>query len=130
MTGVQTCALPISKDDTPGCTKEACAFRDALKEFTSRRVAVLGVSKDTVHSHKKFADKFKLTFPLLSDPSAETIKAYGAWDEKKLFGRLFEGVRRNTYLIDPGGTIAKTYEKVNPLIHVGEILKDIPTPSA
>lgn len=113
------------KDDTPGCTKQACGLRDAQKEFAALRVAILGMSKDTVQSHKKFAEKYHLTFPLLSDTSADTIKAYGAWGEKTFMGRTFSGIHRNTYLIDPEGTVAKTYNNVNPLTHTGMILKDL-----
>lgn len=115
------------KDDTPGCTKEACAFRDNINEFSKSGIVILGVSKDTVESHKKFADKFKLNFPLLSNPDKKVIKAYGAWGEKKFMGRIFEGTLRNTYLISPNGNLVNTYEKVNPLIHAGEILRDLET---
>ncbi|OGG12739.1 thiol peroxidase [Candidatus Gottesmanbacteria bacterium RIFCSPHIGHO2_01_FULL_46_14] len=101
------------KDDTPGCTKEACSFRDNIEEFRKRGVSIVGISKDTVESHKKFAQKFNLTFPILADPECKTIEAFGAWG------------RRNTYLINPGGEIVKTYEKVNPLVHVGQLIKDL-----
>lgn len=113
------------KDDTPGCTKEACNFQANIHEFQKKNIQILGVSKDSVKSHKKFADKFHLTFPLLSDPQATTIKDYNAWGEKKFMGRTFEGILRNTYLINPQGEIEKTYEKVNPLTHASDILKDI-----
>jgi peroxiredoxin Q/BCP len=112
------------KDNTPGCTKEACSFQDNLSQFTKRGTVVLGVSKDSVASHQRFAGKYQLTFPLLSDPTAETIKAFGAWGTKKFMGRTFEGIKRNSYLIDPHGTIVKTYENVNPLTHSQQILKD------
>lgn len=115
------------KDDTPGCTKEACSFRDETAEFTKRGVAILGVSKDSVASHKKFADKYHLNFPLLSDESLAMIKAYNAWGEKKFMGRVFDGVLRNTYLINPKGEIAKVYEKINPLVHSEELLRDLDT---
>jgi len=115
------------KDDTPGCTKEACSFRDGIAEFTKRDVVILGVSKDSVASHKKFADKYHLNFTLLSDESLETIKAYNAWGEKKFMGRTFSGVLRNTALISPGGDLVKTYEKVNPLTHSADILHDFET---
>lgn len=110
------------KDDTPGCTKEACSFRDGIHEFEKRSVVILGVSKDSVASHKKFAEKYNLNFPLLSDESAEMIKAYNAWGEKIFMGKTFDGVKRNTYIIDPNGEIVKTYENVNPLVHAKEIL--------
>ncbi len=110
------------KDDTPGCTKEACSFRDGIHEFEKRNVVVLGVSKDSVASHKKFAEKFHLNFLLLSDESTDTIKSYGAWGEKKFMGKTYQGIRRNTYIIDPEGTIVKTFSNVNPLTHTGEII--------
>lgn len=113
------------KDDTPGCTKEACNFRDSIAEFQKQGVQILGVSKDSVSSHKKFAEKYHLNFPLLSDESLTTIKAYDAWGEKKFMGRVFNGVLRKTYLIDPKGMVTKVYEKVNPLVHSGEILADL-----
>ncbi len=113
------------KDDTPGCTKEACNFRDSLQELQKFDVVILGVSKDSVASHKKFSQKYHLNFPLLSDESKETIKAYHAWGEKKFTGKTFEGILRTTYLINPQGNIEKIYENVNPLVHAGEILKDL-----
>lgn len=113
------------KDDTPGCTKEACTFRDLSDTFANKNAVIFGVSKDTVASHKKFSNKFSLPFPLLSDPSTETIKAYGAWGTKKFMGHEFSGILRNTYLINPYGEIAKTYQKVDPVKHVNEILADI-----
>jgi len=113
------------KDDTPGCTKEACNFRDSLKDFTDAGVVILGVSKDSVISHKKFAEKYHLTFPLLSDESKDVIQAYGAWGIKKFMGREFEGVKRTTTLIGPSGDIKKIYENVNPVTHADQILEDI-----
>ncbi len=104
------------KDDTPGCTKEACAFRDNIEEFRKRGVTIVGISKDSVESHKKFADKFHLPFPILADPEHKTIESYGAWGK---------GTLRNTYLVSPDGEIVKTYEKVDPSLHVTQILKDI-----
>lgn len=115
------------KDDTPGCTKEACNFRDNTIEFQKRGAVIVGVSKDSVASHKKFAEKYRLSFPLLSDEKLEVIKAYNAWGEKKFMGRTFAGVLRNTYLINRNGEIVKIYEKVNPLVHADEILRDIDT---
>lgn len=113
------------KDDTPGCTKEACNFRDNLVELKKLGVIILGVSKDSVKSHQKFVQKYKLNFPLLSDESKEAIKAYGAWGEKKFMGRIFDGVLRKTVLINPAGEVAKTYDKVDVNTHAKEILEDI-----
>lgn len=115
------------RDDTPGCTKEACSFRDNIGEFTKRGLVIVGVSKDSVASHKKFADKYHLNFTILSDESTETIKAYKAWGEKKFMGRVFSGILRSTVLINPSGEIVKTYEKVNPLTHSEQILHDFDT---
>jgi len=113
------------RDNTPGCTKEACSFRDSYKTLQKMGVIILGVSKDSVASHKKFADKYSLNFPILSDESTNTIKAYKSWGVKKFMGKEFEGTFRNTYLINTKGEIVKTYEKVNPLTHVAEIISDI-----
>jgi len=113
------------KDDTPGCTKEACSFRDSFRELQKMGVQILGISKDSVASHKKFAEKYNLNFPILSDESKEIIKAYKSWGKKKFMGREFEGTIRNTYLINPTGEIVKFYEKVNPLTHASEIISDI-----
>ncbi len=113
------------KDDTPGCTIEACSFRDKSEELLKHNIVVLGISKDTTSSHQKFVTKFNLNFPLLSDTSTETIKAYGAWGEKKFMGRTFSGILRNSYLINPDGEIAKTYEKVKPAEHTAEVISDV-----
>lgn len=113
------------KDDTPGCTKEACGFRDAMAELQKLDVVIVGISKDSVASHKKFAEKYNLNFPLLSDESTDVIKAYGAWGPKKFMGREFLGILRKTYLIDPNGDIVKTYDNVNPTQHADEILRDV-----
>ena len=113
------------KDDTPGCTKEACNFRDGLNEFTKREVTVVGISKDSVASHKKFADKYKLNFALLSDPEHLVIESYGAWGTKKFMGKEFTGTQRNSYLINPEGEITKEYKSVNPLTHFTQILTDL-----
>jgi len=113
------------KDDTPGCTAEACSFRDSLADLKKYGVEILGVSKDSVKSHKKFSEKYGLNFPILSDESLETIKAYGAYGEKKFMGKTFEGVMRVTFLIDKKGNIKKKYEKVSPKEHAKEILDDI-----
>jgi len=113
------------KDDTPGCTKEACNFRDSFHELEKVGAIILGVSKDSVVSHKKFAEKYQLTFPLLSDENKEVITVYGAWGKKKFMGREYEGIIRMTYLIDPFGKIVKVYEKVNPLTHAHEIIQSL-----
>jgi thioredoxin-dependent peroxiredoxin len=113
------------KDDTPGCTKEACSIRDSWQEFNDKGITVLGVSADTVAKHKKFADKYDLPFPLLADEDKTIIRAYKAWGMKKMYGREYEGIFRITYLISPDGKIAKTYPKVKPDIHADEILRDI-----
>ncbi len=112
------------KDDTPGCTKEACNFRDSFHELQNLGVVILGVSKDSVASHKKFADKYNLNFPLLSDEKREVINIYSAWGTKKFMGKSFEGVIRMSYLINPQGEIVKVYPKVNPLTHAKEIIAD------
>ncbi len=114
------------KDNTPGCTKEACAFRDAREVIAELgNAVVIGISKDSVASHKKFADSHQLNFTLLSDPEHQTIEAYGAWGLKKFMGREFHGIKRNTYIINPAGDIAKTYEGVNPLTHAKQIIDDL-----
>ena len=113
------------KDDTPGCTKEACNFRDKGDEFVKKGVTIIGISKDSTASHKKFADKYHLDFPLLSDPDHTTIERYGAWGKKKFMGREYDGIMRNTYLINPKGDIEKEYAGVNPLTHANQILQDL-----
>lgn len=113
------------KDDTPGCTKEACGFRNIIEEFKKKNVVVFGVSKDSVESHKKFSDKYNLNFSILSDPDKKVIQQFGAWGEKKFLGKTFMGTLRNTYLIDPQGNIVKKFEKVNPLTHPQDLLKEI-----
>ena len=112
------------KDDTPGCTVEACSFRDNQEVFKENGIVVLGVSKDTVLSHKKFAQKHNLRFTIFSDVEKKVIKQYKAWGSKKFLGKTFEGVLRITYLIDKEGEIVKVYEKVDPLTHAAEIIKD------
>lgn len=113
------------KDDTPGCTLEACSLRDNFRELEKMGVQILGVSKDSVKSHQKFAKKYSLNFPILSDESLETIKAYEAWGKKKFMGREYEGTLRKSFLIDDKGEIKKIYENVNPTKHAGEILEDV-----
>jgi thioredoxin-dependent peroxiredoxin len=115
------------KDDTAGCTAEACGLRDQFHELRSRGVAVLGVSADDAQSHAAFADKFDLPFPLLADTEKRMIKEYGAWGEKSLYGKKYMGILRTSFLIDPAGIVRKVYEKVNPEEHAAEILRDIDT---
>lgn len=115
------------KDDTPGCTVEACSFRDNQERYKENGIVVLGVSKDTVASHKKFVQKHNLRFTIFSDVEKKVIKKYKAWGEKKFMGKTYDGVLRKSYLIDKKGDIFKVYEKVNPLTHAEEILKDVST---
>jgi peroxiredoxin Q/BCP len=113
------------RDDTPGCTVEACGVRDAWKDFTRAGIEVFGISADPVKSHKKFADKFALPFALLADESKAVIQAYGAWGRKKFMGREFDGILRQSFLVDPKGKLAKIYAKVKPDEHAREVLTDI-----
>lgn len=113
------------KDDTPGCTAEACGFRDLRHELSQKGVTIIGISKDSVKSHKKFAEKYGLTFILLSDESTETIKAYQAWDKKKFMGREYEGTLRISYLVDEKGVIEKVYGTVDTKKHAEEVLVDV-----
>ena len=110
------------KDDTPGCTKEACAFRDHFAEFQKRGAVVLGVSTDPVKAHDKFAKKFKLPFTLLADEDKKLVSAYGVWGEKSFMGRKYLGTHRVTFLIGPDGRIKKIWPKVKPEEHVAEVL--------
>ena len=111
------------KDDTPGCTKEACAFRDAYAKFQKKGAIVLGASTDPVKSHAKFAAKFELPFPLLADENKELVQAYGVWGEKVFMGRKYLGTHRVTFHIDPAGRIAHVWPEVKPEEHAGEVLK-------
>jgi peroxiredoxin Q/BCP len=113
------------KDDTPGCTTEACGFRDHAADFERANAAVVGVSTDSEASHRKFADKFDLPFTLLADPDRTIVEAYGAWGEKKLYGRAYMGTLRVTYLVDEKGRIAGVYPKVSPKAHAEELLRDL-----
>jgi peroxiredoxin Q/BCP len=113
------------KDDTPGCTTEACTFRDGYKEFQDMGLVILGVSADAVKSHKKFAEKFDLPFPLLSDEHKEVCEAYDVWKLKKFMGREYMGIERTSFLIDEQGKIAKIYEKVKPTEHADEVKEDV-----
>ena len=110
------------KDNTPGCSRQACAFAAAYEGFRSRDVVVIGISKDSVASHLKFAQKYDLPFILLSDPELQAIQAYGVWQEKKLYGKVSMGVVRTTFLIDEQGNIEKVMSKVKPDTNAAEIL--------
>ena len=116
------------KDDTPGCTTEACGFRNALASFTDRNAVVLGVSPDSVGSHQRFAEKFGLTFPLLSDESHAVAEKYGVWVEKSMYGRTYWGVARTTFIIDVDGRIAHIIRNVRPEGHEQEVLNLLGTP--
>ena len=111
------------KDDTPGCTKEACSFRDTFAKFKKQGINVLGVSPDSEASHKKFVTKYKLPFTLLADTDRSIAEAYGVWGEKKFMGRKYMGVHRTTFLIDEKGKIKKIFEKVKPEDHASEVLE-------
>jgi len=113
------------KDDTPGCTKEACAIRDYFPNFKKLKAAVLGISVDSVESHKKFAEKYRLPFTLLSDSKKEVVKKYGVWGKKTFMGKAFMGTKRTSFLISPEFKIVKVYENVKPEIHAEEVLNDL-----
>ena len=113
------------KDNTPGCTRQACAFTELYSEFQQKGVEVIGISKDSVASHIKFAEKHGLNFVLLSDPELEAIQAYGVWQEKKLYGKVSMGVVRTTFIIDEQGNIEKIMPKVKPDTNAAEILAEL-----
>jgi len=114
------------KDDTPGCSAEACSFRDERSDIIEQTKAeVVGISKDSVASHKKFSEKYHLNFTLLSDPNHEVIEAYESWRPLKFMGKEFMGTERNTFIIDPSGNIVKEYKGVNPKDHAVQIVKDL-----
>ena len=111
------------KDNTPGCTRQACAFAAAYSEFEKKNAVVIGISKDSVSSHEKFAGKYNLPFILLSDPELQSIQAYGVWQEKKLYGKTSMGVVRTTFIIDEQGKILKVMPKVKPDTNAAEVLQ-------
>lgn len=113
------------KDNTPGCTRQACAFAGAYRQFAEKNVEVIGISKDSVASHLKFAEKHSLPFILLADPLLDAIQKYGVWQEKKLYGKVSMGVVRTTFIIDENGIIEKVMPKVKPDTNAGEILEFI-----
>lgn len=113
------------KDDTPGCTTEACSFRDGFAKFKRAGIEVIGVSVDSVKKHAKFVEKYSLPFTLLADEDKKIVEAYGVWGKKKFMGREYMGTNRVSYLIDPKGKIAKVYDKVKPDEHADEVLADV-----
>jgi thioredoxin-dependent peroxiredoxin len=113
------------KDMTSGCTTEACDFRDNIKLFKKKNTIVIGVSKDSIESHKKFKSKYNLQFPLLSDENMEMLKAYNVWKEKSMYGRKYMGIERTTYIIDENGIVVEIYNKVKVAGHIEEILKQL-----
>jgi len=112
------------KDNTPGCTKEACGFRDVYKDLREK-LQILGVSADSPNSHQKFAQKYQLNFPILSDVDKKVIHQYQALGLKKMFGREYQGILRISYLIDPKGKIVKSYDKVKPNLHPQQVIQDL-----
>ena len=113
------------KDNTAGCTSQACSFRDLYPQFEEKDAIVIGISKDSVRSHKNFQEKHQLPFTLLSDPECEVIQAYDVWKEKKMYGRTYMGIVRSTYLIDEKGMIVKTFEKVKAKTNAKDMLGEL-----
>ena len=118
------------RDNTPGCTLEACAFRDQFGALKAKGAVVLGVSTDPVKSHDKFVEKFKLPFPLLADDDKQIVQAYGVWGEKSFLGRKYQGTHRVTFLIGPDGRIKKIWPKVKPIRHAEEVMATLAEPSS
>lgn len=110
------------KDDTPGCTTQACSYRDHFNEFVSRGYQIIGVSKDDLKSHQKFLEKYELNFTLLSDPDTTVIQEYGCWKEKSLYGKKYMGTARTTFVLDEEGMILKVFENVDPKADVSQVL--------
>lgn len=121
-TGKRVVLYFYPRDNTPGCTRQACAFAQNFEDFRRQDIVVIGISKDSVASHLKFAQKYDLPFILLSDPELQAIQAYGVWQEKKLYGKVSMGVVRSTYIIDPQGLIEKVMPEVKPDTNAAEIL--------
>ena len=113
------------RDDTPGCTKQACNFRDGIEKVEERKAIVLGVSPDPVESHKRFVEKYHLPFPLLSDENAELAKRFGVWGKKSMYGRTFHGIIRSTFIINEDGRVEKEFRRVKADGHFDRILKEI-----
>jgi thioredoxin-dependent peroxiredoxin len=113
------------KDDTPGCTTEACEFRDAYDRFREQGVEILGVSPDTEASHQKFKSKYELPFPLLADPDHRAAEAYGVWKEKRNYGKTYMGIERSTFVIDADGKVAKAMRGIRPAGHAVQVLETL-----
>ncbi|MCL7971509.1 MAG: thioredoxin-dependent thiol peroxidase [marine benthic group bacterium] len=113
------------KDDTSGCTKQACGFRDAMPAIRERDAVLLGISPDPVRSHEKFRDKYELNFPLLADEDHSVALAYGAWGKKKLYGREYEGILRSTFVIDADGRVEKVFRRVRPAESAAQVLAEL-----
>lgn len=113
------------RDNTSGCTKEACSFRDNLQQFDAKDSVILGVSPDSIKSHQNFIQKYGLNFTLLSDPDHKVAEAYGAWGEKSMYGRKYMGILRTTFIIGKDGKIKNVFEKVNPADHAEEVLRKL-----
>ena len=113
------------KDDTPGCTTEACEFRDAYDRFREQGVEILGVSPDTEASHRKFKSKYELPFPLLADPEHRAAEAYGVWKEKRNYGKTYMGIERSTFVIDADGKVAKAMRGIRPAGHAAQVLETL-----
>ena len=114
------------KDDTPGCTTEACEFRDAYDRFREQGVEILGVSPDTEASHRKFKSKYGLPFTLLADPDHEVAEAYGVWKEKRNYGKTYHGVERSTFVVDADGKVARAMRGIRPAGHAAQVLETLP----
>jgi peroxiredoxin Q/BCP len=114
------------KDDTPGCTTEACEFRDAYDRFREQGVEILGVSPDTEASHRKFKSKYELPFTLLADPDHEVAEAYGVWKEKRNYGKTYHGVERSTFVIDADGNVVRAMRGIRPAGHAAQVLETLP----
>lgn len=125
LAGKRTVLYFYPKDNTPGCTTQACDFRDNLARLQSLGIDVFGVSPDSIKSHHKFRDKYELSFPLLSDPEHTLAEAYGVWREKKNYGRVYKGIVRSTFVIAPDGTLERVYDNVRAKGHVERLLKDL-----
>lgn len=113
------------KDDTPGCTTEACSFRDEISQFSDRNTVILGISKDSVKSHVNFIEKYELPFQLLSDPETDVIQQFGAWGEKKNYGKTYMGIMRSTFILNEDGKILHAFDKVKTKDHALAVLEEI-----